>query len=539
MKIKFCGAAMAVTGSCYLINFEGGNILVDCGMRQGADAKSEYGASEFAFDPASINAVLITHAHIDHTGLIPLLVKRGYAGPIFATTATARLGTIMLPDSAHIQEQDAEYETRKNLRAGKPPAEPMYTMQDAENALKYFKPVHYQETVDVFPGIKARFTDVGHLLGSSAIEIWVEEKGKTTHIAFSGDIGQKDQPILNDPQSVQGADYLIMESTYGDRDHQIRTETEKEMQFAQLLKEGIARGGNIVIPSFAIGRTQELLYYIKRFLRNGTVPGLERVPVYVDSPLGIRATQIYASCEMECYDDEAKAASRSGDMFEFSTLRIAETADESKLINTQKESHIVISSSGMCDAGRIRHHLKHNLYRADSTVIFVGYQAIGTLGRLLVDGAKKVKMFGEQIMVNATIESIDGFSGHADKSGILEWLQGIPKKPGKIFLVHGERKVIKSFAVTIRGLGYDVVTPEPYEEFDLLTGGMQLPETVGSPVVLRDRAQQLTDTVAELRRLMHILVDASSGDANRFMPLEADIKALADEMEGVLNKKQG
>ena len=527
MKLKFCGAAQAVTGSCHLVKFEGGNILVDCGMRQGSDEKA-LPNGEFPFDPKEIKALLVTHAHIDHTGLVPLLTKRGFKGPIFSTEATARLCEIMLADSAHIQEQDAEEQTRKNLRAGKPPAEPLYSIKDAEAACKQFKPVPYGKRVEVCPGVSARFTDVGHLLGSAAIEVWVTEGDKTARLAFSGDIGRDDRPIINDPGSVEGADYLIMESTYGDRNHSATTDAEKEAEFAQVLREGIARGGNIVIPSFAVGRTQELLYYIKRMLIEGTVPGLERVPVYVDSPLGIKATKIYESCTPENYDAETKDMCRDGGLFEFPTLRIAQTADESKLINAQKGCNIIISSSGMCDAGRIRHHLKHNLYRADSTIVFAGYQAVGTLGRLLLDGVKKVKMFGEQVIVNARIVQIEGFSGHAGREELMDWLKEIPQKPTRVFLVHGEKDVIEGFAAAVRTLGYAVTVPEPFEEFDLATGAAQR-----EPVVELKRKAEQTFTSVEslLSRMARLMQLAAGAQGERAERLAADLDALLRKFE--------
>lgn len=523
MKIKFCGAAQSVTGSCHMVQFDGGSILIDCGMRQGTDAKT-IPNGEFPFDPKEITALLVTHAHIDHTGLVPLLTRRGFKGPIFSTSATAKLCEIMLADSAHIQEQDAEEQTRKNLRAGKPPAEPLYSIQDAEEAHKQFRPVPYGKQVEVCPGVKARFTDVGHLLGSAAIEVWVTEEGKTARIAFSGDVGRDDRPIINDPDSIEGADYLVMESTYGDRNHSATTDAEKEAEFAAVLRDGIARGGNIVIPSFAVGRTQELLFYIKRLLMKNAVQGLERIPVYLDSPLGIKATKIYESCTAENYDAEAQAMFREGDLFEFPTLNYAQTADESKLINTRKGCNIIISSSGMCDAGRIRHHLKHNLYRADSTIVFAGYQAAGTLGRMLVDGVKKVKLFGEQIIVNANIVKIEGFSGHAGKDELLRWVQEISQKPGRIFLVHGEKNVIGIFAAALRSLGYpDVEVPETFEEFDLATGIVHREPAVA----LHRQAEKVVTSVesllGRLARLMQVAAGAQGEGAER---LAADLDAL-------------
>jgi len=535
MKIRFCGAAQAVTGSCHMITWEGGSILVDCGLRQGADAKTDYGEGEFPFLPADIKAVLLTHAHIDHTGLVPLLVKQGFKGPILATEATAKLCGIMLPDSAHIQEQDAEYQNKKNKRSGKPLVEPLYDGQDAEAVLKLFRPTGYDKTVEVCPGVKARFTDVGHLLGSSAIELWVSEGGKTSRIVFSGDIGRDDRPIIKDPESPEAADYLIMESTYGDRTHDIYTDDEKEAELAEVLRNAIARGGNIVIPAFAVGRTQELLYYIKKLMHDNRVPGLERVPVYIDSPLGIKATRIYAGCGAECYDDEAKALARSGDLFEFDTLRVAETADESKLINQQKGCNIIISASGMCDAGRIRHHLKHNLYRADSTVLFVGYQAVGTLGRRIIDGADKVKILGEQVIINADIQNIHGFSGHADKRELTEWIEGIPTKPAKVFLVHGEEEVIASFKGHLEGLGYDVEVPNMFEEFDLETGSVSVAREVPAKVrQAKAEARPAADITAELKRLLGLLVEAVSGSAAKVSGLQREITGLADQLERLL-----
>lgn len=465
MKLRFCGAARSVTGSCHMIEFAGKRFLVDCGMRQGADKKTEFGEGDFPFDPREIEALLLTHAHIDHSGLIPLLVRRGFTGKIISTRATAELAGIMLPDSGHIQEQEAEYANRKNLRAGKPLVEPLYTVQDAVDSLKAFKPVSYNEISEIYPGMRARFVDAGHLLGSAAIEVWVNEDGKTLKIVFSGDIGRDNRPILQDPQPIDGADYVLLEGTYGDRDHEVRAAADKEKELAALLGEGIRRGGNIVIPSFAIGRTQELLYYIKKLLKQNAVPGLEKIPVYVDSPLGISATQVYERSAVGYYDDEAKELAKYGSLFDFPTLRVTQSADESRMINFQGGTNIIISSSGMCDAGRIRHHLKHNLYRSDSTVIFTGYQAGGTLGRALLDGAAKVKLFGEDIKVSAAIRQADGFSGHAGKSELIEWLRDIGKAPKRVFLVHGEEETLKTFADTLEGLGYSVQVPAMLSEY--------------------------------------------------------------------------
>ena len=542
MKIRFCGAARSVTGSCHMLTANGKNILVDCGMRQGADKKTELGEGKFPFNPAEIDAVLLTHAHIDHAGLIPLLVKQGFKGSIIATEATAELSGIMLPDSGHIQEQEAEYQTRKNLRAGKAPVDPLYTVQDAQNALKQFMPTSYGKTVTVVPGVTARFTDIGHLLGSSAIEIWAEEDGKTTKIVFSGDIGREERPIICDPEQVKGADYLVIEGTYGDRNHQESTAEAKEAHLISVLKMGIARGGNIVIPSFAVGRTQELLYYIKRLLMKNAVPGLENVPVYIDSPLGINATKVYEKCAEGYYDEEARAMAKSGSPFDFPNLRVAVTADESKLINAQTGCNIIISSSGMCDAGRIRHHLKHNLYRADSTVIFTGYQAEGTLGRMLLDGAKKVRLFGEDVRVNATIERIEGFSGHAGRDELIEWIEGIGNKPVCTFFVHGESDVLDGFSSAVASLGYHVEVPELLEEFTLLPDSMERTQESAPAGAAEERveAHYAVQLHAQLERLSTLLehadwkTDASA--ALRAEIMEEDIRALVDKWERILRR---
>ncbi len=543
MKIRFCGAARSVTGSCHMLSANGKNILVDCGMRQGADKKTELGEDKFPFNPAEIDAVLLTHAHIDHAGLIPLLVKQGFKGSIIATEATTQLSGIMLPDSGHIQEQEAEYQTRKNLRAGRAPAEPLYTVRDAQDALKQFAPISYGETVPVVQGITARFNDIGHLLGSSAIEIWVEEDGKTSKIVFSGDIGREERPIICDPQQVIGADYLVIEGTYGDRNHQESTAEAKEAHLISVLKMGIARGGNIVIPSFAVGRTQELLYYIKRLLMKNAVPGLENVPVYIDSPLGINATKIYEKCAEGYYDEEAREMAKSGSPFDFPNLRVAVTADESKLINAQSGCNIIISSSGMCDAGRIRHHLKHNLYRADSTIVFAGYQAEGTLGRILLDGVKKVRLFGEDVRVNAAIERIEGFSGHAGRDELIEWIEGIGNKPICTFFVHGEADVLDSFSSAVRALGYNVEVPGLLEEITLLPGGVaKAPEAAASPAAAEELAevryaQRLRTEVERLRALLDSTdwqADASA--ALRAEIMEEDVRTLVDKWERILKR---
>ena len=539
MKIKFCGAAECVTGSCHLISFAGKNILVDCGMRQGSDAKSELGESDFPFLPADIDAVLLTHAHIDHTGLVPLLYKRGFGGKIICTGATTDLCSIMLPDSGHIQEQEAEYQNRKNERAGKPLVAPLYTAQDAVDCIKNFQSQHYDQVFEVIEGAKARFTNVGHLLGSAAIELWIEEEGKTCSIAFSGDLGRDDRPIINDPDHIAGTDYLVMEGTYGDRNHEASTDEQKITQFANVLKTAIARGGNIVIPSFAVGRTQELLFYIKRLLKDKLVPGLERIPVYIDSPLGIAATEVYTKCGEEYYDEEAKRIAERGETFEFPTLRIAQTAEESKAINDQKGCNIIISSSGMCDAGRIRHHLKHNLFRADSTIIFSGYQAEGTLGRLLLDGIEKVKLFGEEIRVNATIERIEGFSGHAGRDELIRWLTDMGSKPKRVFLVHGEKEVLNSLCAAIKSLNYNVQIPQLLEEIDLAAGTVITPTTDAVPAKKAKTIEKSSEEIVrQAQRIAAMLNGISSTPENelKLKLMEKDLRLFVEKWSDFLSQ---
>ncbi len=541
MKIKFCGAAKMVTGSCHLIEYANKKLLVDCGMRQGQDTKTELGEDSFPFDAASVDAVLLTHAHIDHSGLLPLLVKKGFSGDIITTEATSQLCTIMLPDSANIQEYDAQLENKKRQRAGKKLIEPLYTMQDVNNTLKLIKGVKYDETVKLSDEVTVRFKDAGHLLGSASVEIWITEEGVTKTFAFSGDIGRAERPIICDPKFIEQADYVIMESTYGDRNHEAGTNDEKEAQLASVLRAAIARGGNIVIPSFAIGRTQELLYYIKRFIANNTVKGLEKIPVYVDSPLGIEATRVYERSADGYYDEEAMELRREGSPFDFETVNFTRTADESKLINVTPGQKIIIASSGMCDAGRIRHHLKHNLYQKNATVIFAGYQAVGTLGRLLVDGAEKVKLFGEEIRVNAVIEHLSVFSGHAGRNELVDWVSAITPKPDRVFLVHGEEEALDMLAGAIRSLGYNVTVPNLLDEVVLTDGrkdGEQEAPAVQAPAADVESVEELTHEyklVEQMERILKLAEEMSfkkSPDVSLKLDImENDLAAFADKWE--------
>ena len=382
MKLTFFGAAHAVTGSCHCLEVNGRKILIDCGLQQGRD---EYDNNALDFAPNYIDCVIVTHAHIDHSGRVPLLVKEGFQGPIYTTGLTARLLSIMLRDSAHIQESDAEWQNRKGKRAGKELVEPLYTLADAEQALQQLVTFEYGQIIDLCDGVKIRFTDAGHLLGSSSVEIWATEGDVTKKIVFSGDIGNVDQPVIRDPQLLEQADYVVMESTYGDRNHEPPESYTGAL--AQLIDETFARGGNVIIPSFAVGRTQELLFFIREIKNQGMVKSVPDFTVCVDSPLAAEATKIYAGDLHGYLDEESIELVQGGeDLFTFPNLKLVQTSEESKLLNLDKTPKVIISASGMCDAGRIRHHLKHNLWRPECAVVFVGYQSEGTMGRRLLEG---------------------------------------------------------------------------------------------------------------------------------------------------------
>ena len=445
MKITFLGATKTVTGSNYLIEAAGKKFLVDCGMFQGKAELEEENYNDFEFDPKEIDFMLLTHAHIDHSGRIPKLYKEGYRNKIYAHKATCDLCALMLPDSGHIQEQESEWKNRKRMRKGEEARQPLYTAEDALRCLEIFEPVKYDEIIDITPEIHARFNDAGHMLGSSIIELWVEENGKRIKTVFTGDLGNNDIPLLNEPTMIEDTDYLVMESTYGSRLH-IRNDHKAE-DFLNIVSETLDNGGTVVIPSFAVGRTQEILYEIDKlkdirkdeeFRRKYKT--LMRVPVYVDSPLAISATEVFKE-NMDLFDEETqKEISKGENPLEFPGLKFTMTADESKALNEDPTPSIIISASGMCDVGRIKHHLKHNLWNPKSTILFVGYQAPGTLGYNIVNGAKKVKIFGEEIAVNARIEYIEGYSGHADQEGLMNFIYSFIEKPKHIFLVHGEEE---------------------------------------------------------------------------------------------------
>ena len=469
MKITFLGASHEVTGSCTLVEAAGRNILVDFGMEQGIDTYENYDIPVY---PGNIDAVFLTHAHIDHSGKIPSLVKNGFRGNIYSTAATLRLCEIMLRDSAHIQESEAEWQNRKAQRSGEEAYEPLYTISDVEAALKLFKPYHYGERFEVFDGVKASFTDAGHLLGSASILLELHEDGVARKILFSGDIGNVDRPLIRDPASPPEADLVVVESTYGDRLHGERPDYAGQLK--RIIQETLDRGGNVVIPSFAIGRTQELLYLIRQIKNEGGIKGHGDFPVYVDSPLAVEATNIYSSSSdlAPYYDKETTELLEKGiNPILFKGLKLSVTSDESKLINSDTTPKVIISASGMCEAGRIRHHLKHNLWRTESTVLFVGYQSEGTVGRRIINREPYVRLFNEDITVNCHIETLAGISGHADRDMILNWIGSIPHLPQKVFVNHGDDKVCENFASLVTEK-FDIPAEAPYsgDVFDIETG---------------------------------------------------------------------
>jgi len=493
MKLTFIGSAHEVTGSCTLLEACGKYILIDCGMEQGADT---YQNSELPVNPSQIDAICLTHAHIDHSGMIPAMVAKGYSGPIYTTDATHRLCSIMLQDSAHIQEQEAEWQNRKAKRSGNEEYVPIYTVSDATQSLQLFKTTVYNKPIEIFDGITISFCDAGHLLGSSSIHFTINEDGNTRTLLFSGDLGNIDRPLIRDPQKPPYADYIVVESTYGDRIHGERPDY--LAQLTEIMQETFSKGGNLVIPSFAIGRTQELLYLFRTIKQQGLIKDYENFKVYVDSPLAVEATKIYQDNLTEFYDNETLELINKGiNPISFQGLILSVTSDESKAINFDTSPKVIISASGMCEAGRIRHHLKHNLWQVNSTILFVGYQSEGTFGRKLINGAKSVTLFGENIQVNARIETMVGISGHADRDMILDWLGSIGKMPKKVFVNHGDDLVCDSFAQTINNkLGYTAIAPYSGDEYDLIAG----------ECVSRGKIIKLTKT-SEGRRRANLVFD--------------------------------
>ncbi|MEG1848182.1 MAG: MBL fold metallo-hydrolase [Lachnospiraceae bacterium] len=528
MKLTFIGADHEVTGSCHYLEVCGKHILVDYGMEQGANV---FENAELPVEESMIDYVLLTHAHVDHSGMLPLLYVKGFRGQILTTDATADLCSIMLRDCAHIQMQEAEWKNRKSRRSpGAEEIEPLYKMEDADSTIKRIVPCHYNQIIDLCEGIQIRFTDIGHLLGSASIEIWMKEDGNQKKIVFSGDIGNLHQPLIKDPAKTEEADYVVMESTYGDRIH-TATRPDYVAELAKIIQETFDKGGNVVIPSFAVGRTQEILYFLRTIKMKKLVHGYDQFPVYVDSPLAVEATSIFQKNEYNCFDEEALALVKQGmNPISFPGLRLSITSEESKAINFEDVPKVIISASGMCEAGRIRHHLKHNLWRPECSILFVGYQAVGTLGRIIVEGAEEVKLFGEPIQVRAKILTLTGLSGHADKLGLLDWIQGFKQKPEQVFVVHGEDSVATSFATCLREeYGFKAYAPYSGTRFDLLTDTCEY-EAIPIPI---KKSRIVADVYARLvaagQRLVAV-IRKNAGLANK------DAGKFADQINSLCDK---
>lgn len=505
MKIEFLGAAQTVSGSNYLVTTETEQFIIDCGMFQGNAEMESKNAIPFPYDPEKLNFAILSHSHIDHSGRLPKLVKDGFKGQIYATDATCDLAEIMLKDSAKIQENDIEWENKKRQRAGKPLLEPIYTIKDAENALFQFRPCFYDNIVKISESVSIRFRDAGHILGSAIVEIWIREGGKETKLVFSGDLGMPGKPLLKDPTFIDECDYLIMESTYGNTVHENYADSIDAL--VKIIDETAMRGGTVVIPAFAVGRTQELIYELNNYYEYAH--GLEehqRIPIYVDSPMGILATKAFMR-NTEHFNDKAREQILNGDnIFEFPNLKYTSSVEESKMLNKVRFPRVIISSSGMATAGRVRHHLKHTLWDSNSSVVFVGYQAEGTLGRILEDGAKVVKITGEEIAVKASIYKMEGFSGHADEPMLLEWVSHFNKKPKKVFLVHGEideSEPVKK--VLTAKLGLDVMIPNLGESYDITATR----EAIDVPVRTQEGAEALE------RELKDIITRINALDARQ------------------------
>ena len=534
MKITFIGATHEVTGSCYYLEAAGKKFLVDCGMEQGPDY---YENKDIPVPPGELDFVLLTHAHMDHSGNLPAIYAKGFKGPVYATEATCNLCDIMLRDSAHIQMFEAEWRNRKAKRQGKPEFVPAYTMEDALGVIRNFVGCPYETGIILGEGLRVKFIDAGHLLGSSSIEVNICEAGVEKTIVFSGDIGNKNQPLIKDPAYFRKADYVVMESTYGDRSHGERPDYVRLL--ADVIQETFDRGGNVVIPSFAVGRTQEMLYFIRQIKAEGLIHGHDNFKVFVDSPLANEATNIFGIHKYDCFDDEALELIRKGiNPLSFPGLKISVTSEDSKAINFDDDCKVIISASGMCDAGRIKHHLKHNLWREDSTILFVGYQAVGTPGRALLEGTQEIKLFGEPVHVAAKICRMPGISGHADVNGLVDWIKAFEVKPQKVFVTHGEDTVTELFAARLRDeMNYDAYAPFSGTEFDLAEGEF-LYEAEGvkiqKPAALQkaSKAAKVYDKLLALGYRLLSVIRKNEGCANKDLEkFSRDVQSLCDKWD--------
>lgn len=534
MKITFIGATHEVTGSCYYLEAAGKKFLVDCGMEQGPDY---YENKDIPVPPGELDFVLLTHAHMDHSGNLPAIYAKGFKGPVYATEATCNLCDIMLRDSAHIQMFEAEWRNRKAKRQGKPKFVPAYTMEDALGVIRNFVGCPYETGIILGEGLRVKFIDAGHLLGSSSIEVNICEAGVEKTIVFSGDIGNKNQPLIKDPAYFRKADYVVMESTYGDRSHGERPDYVRLL--ADVIQETFDRGGNVVIPSFAVGRTQEMLYFIRQIKAEGLIHGHDNFKVFVDSPLANEATNIFGIHKYDCFDDEALELIRKGiNPLSFPGLKISVTSEDSKAINFDDDCKVIISASGMCDAGRIKHHLKHNLWREDSTILFVGYQAVGTPGRALLEGTQEIKLFGEPVHVAAKICRMPGISGHADVNGLVDWIKAFEVKPQKVFVTHGEDTVTELFAARLRDeMNYDAYAPFSGTEFDLAEGEF-LYEAEGvkiqKPAALQkaSKAAKVYEKLLALGYRLLSVIRKNEGCANKDLEkFSRDVQSLCDKWD--------
>lgn len=546
MKITFLGATKMVTGSNFLVEAAGKRFLVDCGMFQGKAELELENFKLFDYNPAELDFMLLTHAHIDHSGRIPKLYNEGFKGPIYAHKATCDLCGIMLPDSGHIQEMESEWKNKKRERKGEKVLPPLYTAEDAINCLELFEPVKYDEIIEIDPNIYVRFNDAGHMLGSSIIEIWATEDGKQTKAVFTGDLGNNDIPLLQAPTMIDNCDYLVMESTYGSRLH-VRNNEKAEL-FLNIVSETIDNGGTVVIPSFAVGRTQEILYELnkikeehkddKEFERKYKT--LMKVPVYVDSPLAISATEVFRQ-NTDLFDDEIKEEMEKGDYpLDFPGLKFTQTAEESKALNESGEPSIIISASGMCDVGRIKHHLKHNIWNPKSTILFVGYQAPGTLGYSIVNGAKKVTIFGEEFAVNARIEYIEGYSGHADQEWLMNFVYSFISKPKHIFLVHGEeesQEVLRNKILEETGIGVSI--PEYGETYELcdelkIVNKIKIKKTKNMKQEVMKRLDKLQDEIKDMDKYVRDDIKDTNLKEEDMFRINEKIKELEKQILSII-----
>ncbi len=535
MRIQFLGGARTVTGAAYLMDKGASRVLTDCGMFQGVRSFEERNRRIHLYRPRGIDAVVLTHAHIDHSGLLPALVKAGYGGPIYSTPATRDLCEILLLDSAHIQEMEAEWQARKNLRHGRKRAlPPLYTQQDARDAMERFRPIPYGERWEAAEGVHVRFQDAGHILGSALVEMWVTEADQTTKVVFSGDLGRSEQPIIANPQPIEEAEILLLESTYGDRLHKSQEDTLQE--FLYIVREAIRDGEKVIVPAFAVGRTQELLYILHQLHHKGLLP---EIPVYVDSPLAIAATEVFRR-HPECFDGQARAFLRQGDEpLSIPGLVLSRSTEESRAINEARGPAIVLAASGMCEAGRIKHHLKHNLWRLKAHVVFIGYQADGTTGRQIVDGAKRVKLFGEEVAVRARIHTLGGFSAHADRDELLDWAGHIRTPGVRIFLVHGEEKSALALSRTLRERGFKKVeVPGPMETVDLAHPPLPVEAAAAKDEDPSDRISELEHGIRRLRKRIAKLAHPPEGLGPALSAKAEEMEILLEEMRSLVEHRE-